>query len=703
MRRFLLTTTIAILLGVLPHAVSGQDEPADIVLDTTRAGGGWDSPRALDLIHRARLRRAQPLADTSLKNYRAAAEGFVYFFLDRRVNDQRTLVRVNQVALDLYWRQPDQARQRIVGSRDASPLPNTQRYHLDHLTMVQNGFGDIIRMGDGDEVRDVPHPAAPGSQAVYEFRVADSLELRIPTMPEPIRVYEVQVRPRTFNRSALVGSLFIDRTTADIVRMTFTFTPASYVDRRLDYINVSLDNGLWEGRYWLPNEQTVEIRRQLPELDFAVGAVIRGRMRIIDYELNADIPDSIFRARSVVALPESEREAHAFQGELYSGISEEGLSQPESLSELRNEAARMLGRRLLSGLPPLRLYMPGISSAIRYNRADGLYLGTGVTYSSGPPWRFDALAGYGFASGRPSALARATFSPAEWQLSVTGYRQDLRDTGLAPALPGALNTLSSAWNAHDYLDPWFADGAGLSYSTPLSPRYSIQIRTTAERQRSAFRAQQHAVIGGDAFRDVRPVDAGTDLSLAGELSRPLPSGETTAWGGALSIAAAHFDARDGSASVQYLKPSLRLDFTASTLAHDRDLRVRAAASLVTHDAPAQQMLFIGGRGTLPGYRFRSFGGSRAAVVDAQFTQQLLSPWVGIRATASAGAAGGTLRIAPAPGATFPTVESSDGIRTSVGIGASLFWNTLRIDRVRGLNGGEWQWYLTFTPSLDDIG
>ena len=34
---------------------------------------------------------------------------------------------------------------------------------------------------------------------------------------------------------------------ADIVRMTFTFTPASYVDRRLDYINISLDNGLFAG------------------------------------------------------------------------------------------------------------------------------------------------------------------------------------------------------------------------------------------------------------------------------------------------------------------------------------------------------------------------------------------------------------------------------------------------------------------------
>ena len=703
MRRFLLTM-MTLLSCAIPGGAIAQDDPPDIVVDTTRAGGGWDSPRALDLIERARVRRTRPLADTLLKNYRAAAEGFVYFYLDRRANDQRTLVRVNQVALELYWRQPDQARQRIVGSRDASPLPNTQRYHLDHLTMVQNGFDDIIRMGDGDEVRDVPHPAAPGSRAIYEFRIADSLELRIPTMPEPIRVYELQVRPRAFGRSALVGSLFIDRTTADIVRMTFTFTPASYVDRRLDYINVSLDNGLWEGRYWLPNEQTVEIRRQLPELDFAVGAVIRGRMRIIDYELNADIPDSIFRARAVVALPEAEREAHTFQSELYAGVTDEGLSQPESLAALRSEAAQMLGRRLLSGLPPFRLYMPDISSAIRYNRADGLYLGTGVTYSSGPPWRFDALAGYGFASERPSALARASFSPGKWRLSATGYKQDLRDTGLAPALPGALNTLSSAWNARDYLDPWYADGGSIAYDRPLAPRYGLQLRATAERQRSATRAQHHALIGGDAFRDVPPVDDATDISVSAELTRAMPSGESPAWGGVLSLTAARFDPRAGGASAKYLKPALRLDFSTSTLSHDRDLRLRALAALATQGAPAQQMLFIGGRGTLPGYHYRSFSGSRAAVVDAQLTQQILAPWIAIRATAAAGVTAGNVRLAPVPGGgIFPAAVPTDGIRTSAGMGASLFWNTLRIDRVRGLNGGEWQWYVTFTPSLDDIG
>ena len=75
----------------------------------------------------------------------------------------------------------------------------------------------------------------------------------------------------------------------------------AYVDEWLDHINISLDNGLFGGKYWLPNEQSVEIRRQIPELDFAAGAVIKGRMRIASYTFNEPIPDSVFYGRPVSA------------------------------------------------------------------------------------------------------------------------------------------------------------------------------------------------------------------------------------------------------------------------------------------------------------------------------------------------------------------------------------------------------------------
>ncbi|HEX2168161.1 MAG TPA: hypothetical protein VHG09_13085, partial [Longimicrobiales bacterium] len=394
-----LTLKLVCILLLLPAAgrVEAQSSPGD-----------WNAPRARELIDRARARRLLPQQDTALRNYTARAEGFVYFYLDRRDSEERTLVKVDQVALELFWSPPDRSSQRIVGLRDVSRLPNRMNYHLDHLTVVQNGFGDMIRMGDGDEVRDVPHPAAPGSESIYEFRLADSLTLSLPTASQPIRVYELEVRPLRSDRSALVGSIFIDRASADIVRMSFTFTPASYVDPRLDYISVSLDNGLWEGRYWLPHEQTLQIRRQIPELDFAAGAVIQGRMRISDYTFNDSTAPAVTASGLVTAVPAAEREAYDFERGIYEDLDDEGLAPPPDLDVIRRRAAELIGDRRLSGLPRLRLGLGSVSSALRYNRAEGVAVGAGIVYAPGPPWRFQVEGGYAFGPERPFAAIEGT-------------------------------------------------------------------------------------------------------------------------------------------------------------------------------------------------------------------------------------------------------------------------------------------------------
>ena len=73
------------------------------------------------------------------------------------------------------------------------------------------------------------------------------------------------------------------------------------MDPHLDYIRISLDNSLWEGRYWLPHRQEAELRRELPQLDFLAGSIIRGRWEVGEYEFNAPIPDFFFSGPPVTA------------------------------------------------------------------------------------------------------------------------------------------------------------------------------------------------------------------------------------------------------------------------------------------------------------------------------------------------------------------------------------------------------------------
>lgn len=693
--RAVLGRTLGVLLLLLgAGAVEAQNAADD---------AGWNSERALALIERARARRLLPRQDTTLRNYTARAEGFVYFYLDRRDGSERTLVKVDQVALELSWAPPNRTQQRIVGLRDVSRLPNRMHYHLDHLTVVQNGFGDVIRMGDGDEVRDVPHPAAPGSESVYEFRLADSLTLRLPSMASSIRVYELEVRPLDPDRPALVGSVFVDRGSADIVRMTFTFTPASYVDRRLDYISVALDNGLWEGRYWLPNEQTLQIRRQIPELDFAAGAVIQGRMRIADYTFNDSLAPAFVPGNVVTAVPESEREAYEFERGIYDDLNDAGLAPPPDLSEIRRQAAELLGTRRLSGLPRLRLGIGAASSALRYNRAEGVALGAGLSYAPDPVWRLDVEGGFAFGPERPWAsvelggtVARST------NASLRVAFRDVRDVGVAPGLPGAVNTLSALLLGRDYTDPFFATGARLLFNRRLGDRASVGLELIGERHTSATLTQSTPPLDeSGAFRSVRPIDEG-DLSAAVlSLHRPMPDPRADDWSAAVDVEIGT------TARGYYLRPTARASLHRATTDHSRALAVRADAGLVTSDAPSQRLFVLGGLGTLPGYPFRSFAGRRFVLLRLEASAALIDPWLRLRIVGASGATGGLPNLTTPSDTDPPAWQSwpatgSAGLRSSAGAGVSLFWDLLRLDAVRGLDGGHWRFIISFHPELADV-
>jgi hypothetical protein len=693
---------LAIALFGCAAAASRVPAQDPVTVPAAQDTGGWNGARVLDLIARARARRAQPVVDSLLKNYRAKAAGMVYFYLDRRDTDELTPIKSDQIALEVYWGAPDRTKQRIVGMRGEDLLPNRMYYHLDHLTVVQNEFGDVIRLGDGDEVRDVPHPAAPGSDSIYDFRLADSLTIQLPGAAEPVRTYRIAVRPKRSDRSAFVGSLFLDRASADIVRLTFTFTPASYVDRRLDYINISLDNSLWDGRYWLPNEQAVEIRRQLPELDFIAGAVIQGRFRITDYEFNVELPPNFFTGYPVTAVSREEREAYAFETELYEDLVMTGLSPPPQMRELRAQAAALLRERALSGLPKLRPSLPNASSALRYNRAEGTFLGAGASYVPGARFRAELTAGHAFGAERPAASVGVRLDPAEGtRFRAVLFHNELRDIGVRPGMPGALNTITAFVAGDDFTDPYFASGARLTLEHPLAPLLRLGVQLSGERHRGGLLVTDAPVFDDDAmFRPVRAIDEGDLVAARISISRPLRDSSTLAWGAGLSLETGSFDGRF------FTRPGGTFTLRRQTLDRRTIARVRAAGGVALGSPASQHLFLLGGRETLPGYGYRSFVGDAFALADFEVTREIAAPWLGLRVLGSAGWAGWLDRDQPpgSPAAAAPArvtwnTRETSGIRPSLGVGASVLYNMLRLDLVRGLDGGEWQFLVSLTPGL----
>ncbi|HEX9107570.1 MAG TPA: hypothetical protein VF832_10090 [Longimicrobiales bacterium] len=703
------THTAADSLGI-----RGRQQFVAVRADSARPAGAWDAPRALALVAEARRRRATPRGDSGLMNYQSHADGFVYFFLDRNASPEKTLVKVDQVALDVYWMAPNLTKQKIQGMRDVSRLPNQMYYHLDHLTVVQNEFSDIIQLGDGDEVRTVLHPAAPGAEQSYQYRVADSLTLNLPGSAAPVRVYELAVRPRNVKQPAFIGSMYVDQRSGAIVRMTFTFTPASYVDKRLDYINVSLENGLFEEKYWLPHEQRLEIRRQIPELDFPAGAVIRGVFRIGDYKLNQQLPVSTFYGPRIEAAPEAQRKAYAFKEGIYTDLNDEGLAPPPDMATLRAQAAQLVRQHYLSGLPRLRWHLGPASSALRYNRAEGIYLGGGGVWAPTGGTRVSGMAGLGTSSRVPelSGELRSGFGDGT-ELRLDAFGNRLADIGLRPAVPGALNTLSSAFLGTDYLDPYFATGASLEVSRPLLPSWSWSLRLGAERDRNASLADPSPLFKpSDTFRPVRPIDRGTMLSAQIGLSRAEDESGSFGWGGQLALeggklsddAALLGGSSAGTpATALFARPTLQLSAILRGANHATTLRLTVEGGAVLGDVPAQRLFLIGGPGTLPGYDVRTLAGDRFALGGAELTRDVWAPWIKGRLTAAAGWTdfhSSSLPLGWDIG--YPTTATG-GVKTSAGAGVGLFWDIIRLDLARGLSsGGKWQFVLSVTPTLWDF-
>lgn len=645
-------------------------------------GSGWNDARVLRLVERAREQRQSVTSDPDISSYKARALGNVYFFVDRADSATQVLVKGDQVALDLYWRAPNETMQRIVGRRDEKVLPTSIRYHLDHLTVVQDDFGDFIRLGDGDEVEQVVHPVGPRAEQVYDFQLTDSLRLSYAGGQREVRVYEIAVRPKRLDRPGYVGTIFVDRDRAAIVRMNFSFTPTSYVDPYLDYIRISLDNSLWLGTHWLPYRQEVEIRREIPYFDFMAGSTIRSTFDIRDYDFDLELEDELFRGAHVRAVSPNQRAAFPFEEGIFAELEESGGTGPSiKMEEVRTQVREVVKDDVLSGLSRFRLHAARLSDFARYNRAEGVFAGAGLTLRPYGDVQIRTTGGYAFGRDRASGALSASREGAGIVPTLDLYWDAMGDIGGHPGATPLENSITSASGSKDYLDPYFRRGGTLTVEKRPAGRLSVALRV--EEQRSA----RDVVSDGPEteFRPVRSIDEGTMTSLAATVRAGLP-GDGRA---RLTLTGAHlgdrnFGSIETEASWAFAAPGDRWSG-----------RVEVAGGATSTDTPPQRLYMIGGRHTLPGHDYRAFTGNAYWLLRTEGTVPLYPPYLGIRAFAVLGST-------YLGGLTLPPdwdVRDSGGLRGSVGLGLSMGWDAMRLDVGRAVWGEGWEAVFSVAPEF----
>ena len=646
----------------------------------------WNDARTTVLIRRAVARRQ--VSDTLLVDYHARAHGYLSFLaqLGDTLVEPPKLVKTDELMVDVYWKSPSFGKQVIVGHRDTMLVPGDIGYYSDRYGIIQSNFPDRIRMGDGQDVSDVPHPVS-AAMTLYEYRIRDSLAIQIPG--RRVEVYEVDVRPRDDRRPRVVGSLFLERTTGDIIRMSLTFTRAAILDARIEVLAVTLDNALVDERFWLPRRQELEVRRAGTWFDFPARGIIRGRWEITGHEVNRGLPTSLFAGPPIVTANLDSVRHFPFPGQVLDRLPDDVLPvAPEDVARVTAVATELITRSALAKAQGSAIAGGGVSDFIRVNRVEGLALGAGVRFRPTAAIGISVRARYGLGDTDLKGGAAIDVA-ARNDMSVSLFAErTFRDVGDEAEVSQLRNSIAAQEFGADLTDPYDVRQVGVvvSLGAPGSTHWRIELAAESQRALGVHASPStgrymptipaaavdgvHLMLAAD--RAITPSFTEGSLRLHGEIR----AARYTPAGGVSEFAVARF-----AGAATYVRP-----LGAWTLVTHTTFAVVAGNG----GALPQQRVYLGGPVSGPGYEFHEFVGRFGASqrIEAQFAVPFVAIPLGRFGRVPPSATLAPFVHAVAIGGT-PAGASRSGIYPAAGVGLLMIHDLVRVDVARGLRDGRW--------------
>jgi hypothetical protein len=684
--------SLAVLALVLTSVPSGG-----------QAGGRvWNDSATLEVVSRAIARRAAQLADTGLVDYKAKAHGYLTFFaqVGEGFPDPPKIVRADEIAVEVYWLAPNYSKQRVVGRRDTLLLPTDINYHRDHLAVVQNNFPSVIRLGDGDEVRDVPHPLSAVGRQAYDFAVADSLSIRV--AGRAWDVIAVDVRPRDDRLPRVVGTVYLDRATGSIVRLNATFTRAALIDPALEDVSVALDNGLVDGRFWLPRRQEIEIRRTGEWLEFPARGIIRGEWDLCCVEANQHLGRELFVGPEISIAPPSELAKYPFEGKLGDSlrarIISAGADRPAAA--LLDRARELVRAEAVTRATALAGSARSISDFVRVNRVEGLALGGGATVRVAPMAQLRGSVRYGLDDALFKFRASLSLAAPFRSRITLGAFDEYRDARVVPEMSRLGNSFAAQEIGADYTDEYRVSGYAATLSWGSTWRGFLEIERTRERALTV-----HATPYSGSYRAALPAEPWKGTRALVSVSSPAMSGPFDL---ALKFSArASFTWQGGDSAGQRLHPShferLTSQFSAIRATSLGEWEFSALAIAAGGGSPLQSGAILGGPTTAPGYPASMIRRRGAGLARIEWR-------VPVGGFAISLGRFGTTRVpillAPFANQVWNDTDLGSSVGSShrsIGLGLITAHDLLRIDIARGVDRlGRWILYADFGKAFRPI-
>lgn len=659
----------------------------------------WDDPGTLGLVRRAVQRRNSQISDTALAGYQSRAVGRLLFLAQLGDTSfmQPRVVKADQIAVDVFWRAPASSKQLIVGMRDTLLLPGDIGYYQDRYGIVQSNFPNLIRLGEGRDVRDVPHPLAPNAESIYQYALRDSLTITLPD--RRIAVYEVAVRPRDARAARVVGSLFLDRESADIVRMSLTFSDAAILDRRIERLSVVLENALIEGRFWLPRRQELEVARAGTWLDLPVRGIIRGSWQICCYQINRPLDNAVFTGAPIARAPFVRLQGFQWDEPLSAVLpSDIAAVTEEDVAKVQAVAQSLVSRSMLARARGSAISARSISDFVRFNRVEGMALGAGFRRHWAGRWTAAVRGRYGRDDER--LKGRAALGTALSKLELVAFAErDYADAGDFSEGSALKSSLAAQEFGSDYTQPYEARRAGMTISTgAFGVRWDLEAQLVRQLPLSVHASPAHGRF--------EPTIAAWELEgpqLELRASRSFSPG-----GGDLrlqsSLRAADLEAPSDdpvARNTRVVRGSALARYTRERANQVLRLSAFGAAAAARDEVPPQSLVYLGGPVSGPGYSYHGLRGERGAALHAEYGFQVPFPSFSLGRYGTSPANARLLPLIHAIGIAGPSRASaaSRGVYLSLGIALEFFFDLIRVETARGIRGDAARW--TFSIDLSE--
>lgn len=287
------------------------------------------------LVLRAMARHASQ--DTLVSDYQATFRYRISFGLGRRDWDRIPTAAVEEQEGRVRWQRPNDLQVDVQGRRSKSRSSSVNLNSMfDQPWFVPRSVSDSVRaFGEDFPEHAALHPLAADGPAWYRYQITDSARVLNPDGKE-VRLVGVKVTPARPGAILVVGTLWFDETSAEVVRFSFRFVgqdlwvgadgetrgdsaDARFANRiisRILTLDADLQYSLEDGKYWMPYRQILSGRVRVP---FMGGLVIpfQSETRFEDYSVNTGerivftvpLPDTTISADSTMTLARSRKDS----------------------------------------------------------------------------------------------------------------------------------------------------------------------------------------------------------------------------------------------------------------------------------------------------------------------------------------------------------------------------------------------------------